>query len=82
MTGPKSFAQEMAATVADIYMAGGSDIGAPHPVFCAASHDDPVKLGMCIAASVLQAAMSEFPEGLAAFRDLVHKPRLHDVQGE
>lgn len=78
----KSFAQEMAATVADIYAAGGSHIGAPHPVFCAASHDDPVKLGMCIAASAMQTAMSQHPEGLTAFQNLIHKPSLHDIQGE
>lgn len=82
MAAQKSFPQEMAAAVADIYAAAGSHIGAPHPVFHAAASGDPVKLGMCIAASLMQAAMSQHHEALAAFRDLVHKPAFHDVQGE
>ncbi len=82
MAAQKSFPQEMAATVADIYVAAGSHIGAPHPVFHAATNGDPIKLGMCIAASLMQAAMSQYPEALAAFRDLIHKPGLDDVQGE
>ena len=82
MAAQKTVVQELAATVADIYLAAGSHIGAPHPVFHAAGNGDPQKLGMCIAASLMQAAMCQHPEGLAAFRDLVYKPALDDVQGE
>ena len=82
MKTPQTFVQTMALNVADLYELGGSCIAAPDPVAHAAANGNPVKLGMCIAAKFLQTAMCQHPDGLAAFGDLVHKPRLHDVQGE
>lgn len=77
-----TLAQSIAAHVADLYVAGGSSILAPHPVFHAAANGDPVKLGMCIAASLIQRAMCEHEEGLAVFGNHLHKPSFHDFQGK
>lgn len=82
MSTQQTFAQDMACSVADLYKMGGSSIAAPDPVACAAANGDHIKLGMCIAANFIRAAMCQHPEGLAAFGDLVHQPRLHDVKGE
>jgi hypothetical protein len=76
----KSLAQEMAATVADLYMLAGTHILAPHPTLQTASQGDPVKLGMCIAATVIQQAMCRYEEGSAAFGNHLHQPTLDDVQ--
>jgi hypothetical protein len=78
----KSLAQEMAATVADLYMLAGTDIRVPHPISHAVGNGDQVKLGICIAAHYMQQAMSKRPELSAAFADHLYKPALDDVQGK
>ena len=79
---PASLAQSLAAAVADLYMSAGTHIRAPHPELHSAAQGDAVKLGICIAATAIQRAMSRHAAGAAALRDLGYQPRLDDVQGE
>lgn len=77
-----SLAQEMAFLVKDLYMLAGTDISAPHPVLQCAAQGDLVKLGMCIAASVLQQAISSYPVDLVAHGDLADKPGFDNLQSK
>ena len=75
-------ARRLAMTAADLYMQAGVHIRAPHPETIVASKGDLVKLGMCIAATAIVKSLEGTADGSIALRDLVHKPRLDQVQGE
>lgn len=77
-----SLAQEMAFLVKDLYMLAGTDIAAPHPVLQCAAQGDLVKLGMCIAASVFQEAISSYALDSVAPGDLADKPGFDDLQSK
>lgn len=77
-----SIARSVALAAADLYLASGSHIRAPHPELIVAAQGDALKLGMCIAATTMLKALSRHEEGLVALRDFVDQPRLDDLQGE
>lgn len=78
----KTAARRVALTAADLYRQAGVHILAPHPEAIVASQGDLLKLGMCIAATAIVKALEGSDDGSVALRDLVHKPRLDDLQGE
>lgn len=78
----RTLAQEMTALCADLYEAAGTHIAAPCPGLQVATQGDPVKLGICIAATALLGALRAHAEGSAALRDHVRQPGLDDVQRE
>lgn len=75
-------ARRLALVAADLYQQAGAHILAPHPEAIAAKNGDLVKLGMCIAATAIVKALEKTEDGSVALRDLFHKPRLDDLQGE